>query len=566
MGKNLKNRAVIGTLVLGMTGLNSCLKVDDTYDLDKDFDMTITVGGNLTLPGSSTEKLLLGDLLELEEDGVIKANEASGDYALVQKGEAANTDINVEKVEIENLRFNGFDINLEQREPVTEIPDIPIVIDTEKIEIDITEDNITEEILDVDKAFTLATNAKFTVNLNNDELEGIIREGYTITFPEYMTIDSSEDFCEIVGGNVLRIKEDKRFISSQDVNINISCVTFGKENATFDYQNHRIVLGGDIVVNGTILLPSQKVSTAANSVNINTSVSCEMLSLERVTGTVRPKDNKNSIQIGELPDFLKGEDVTIDVTDPRIYLTVSNNTDADISLNAVLIPIKAEQKGGKVGVKGLSVPANTENYVICIHQNRDFKVDGNEVIIDNLASLIEKIPDTIELVILDITATGNGVALGEEIQINTDYELNTPLMFGSKTNINYVKTFDGWGSDLEDVEFERIEASMTVINEIPLGINLKAEAIDKDGNVMGNVKVDMNVDIDPGTIENPSTKVISFSITPTEGNIRGLDGINMIINAKASDTTGNTALNENQTMQFKDIKLGLKGGITMDLN
>lgn len=42
----------------------------------KDIDMTITVGGDLTLPGSSTERMLLGDLLELEDDGIIKANES----------------------------------------------------------------------------------------------------------------------------------------------------------------------------------------------------------------------------------------------------------------------------------------------------------------------------------------------------------------------------------------------------------------------------------------------------------------------------------------------------------
>ena len=55
MERKLKNHAVVGICALGLIGLNSCLKVDETYDLDKDFDMTITVGGDLTVPGSSTE-------------------------------------------------------------------------------------------------------------------------------------------------------------------------------------------------------------------------------------------------------------------------------------------------------------------------------------------------------------------------------------------------------------------------------------------------------------------------------------------------------------------------------
>ena len=111
MNKRIMNYAAIGAYALGLFGLNSCLKVDDTYDLDKDIDMTITVGGDLILPGSSTEKMLLGDLLELEDDGIIKANEATGDYALIQKGESTSTNINVNKAEIENLIFTGFDKN-----------------------------------------------------------------------------------------------------------------------------------------------------------------------------------------------------------------------------------------------------------------------------------------------------------------------------------------------------------------------------------------------------------------------------------------------------------------------
>ena len=47
-------------------GFASC--VDDQYDLDKDVDMTVTVGGDLTIPGSSTEEITLKKIFDLEED------------------------------------------------------------------------------------------------------------------------------------------------------------------------------------------------------------------------------------------------------------------------------------------------------------------------------------------------------------------------------------------------------------------------------------------------------------------------------------------------------------------
>ena len=565
MNKRIMNYAAIGAYALGLFGLNSCLKVDDTYDLDKDIDMTITVGGDLTLPGSSTERMLLGDLLELEDDGIIKANKTTGDYALVQKGESSTTSINVEKVEIENLTFNGFEMTKDFGSSITNIPETTVPIENQNIEIDIREENITDEILNVEKAFTLATNGKFTINLSNN-IQGTINKDYTITFPEYMTVTSTEDFCTIENGNVLKINKDVPFTSQKDINVNITAITFGKPGAKFSYENHTIVLSGNIVVNGDITLPAQQITSGVTSISMNTNVSCDKLSLEKVNGTVIPKDNKNSIEIGELPDFLNGDDVIIDVTDPRIYLTVSNPTDARITMDAKLVSTIGEVNGEEVYINDLIVPANQGNYKICIHQNRNFPVDGHEVIVDNLSSLIERIPDVIDLEIQQIKASEGGITLGSNIIIQTDYELNTPLMFGSKTNIKYVKTIDGWSGDLEDAEFELVEASMTIENAIPLGLNLVATAIDKDGKPLPNVKVDMNIDVEPGTIENPTKKDVTFSISTEEGNVKGLDGIEMTVTARAGENTAETALNENQTLKLDDIKLRLKGGVTMDLN
>ena len=115
MNKRIMNYAAIGAYALGLFGLNSCLKVDDTYDLDKDIDMTITVGGDLILPGSSTEKMLLGDLLELEDDGIIKVNEATGDYALVKDGGSNSTQVKVPGVDINvGNGFTGFEETLSE--------------------------------------------------------------------------------------------------------------------------------------------------------------------------------------------------------------------------------------------------------------------------------------------------------------------------------------------------------------------------------------------------------------------------------------------------------------------
>ena len=57
----------VGAILL----LPSCVEVNDDYDLNKDIDMTIGAGGDLTLPTSNTVKLKMKDILEQIKEQVL---------------------------------------------------------------------------------------------------------------------------------------------------------------------------------------------------------------------------------------------------------------------------------------------------------------------------------------------------------------------------------------------------------------------------------------------------------------------------------------------------------------
>ena len=175
----------------------------------------------------------------------------------------------------------------------------------------------------------------------------------------------------------------------------------------------------------------------------------------------------------------------------------------------------------------------------------------------------EKIPEKIEVENIVVTVPDSPITVqaGKTYEMSTAYEINTPLMFSEGTNIVYTENMDGWGSDLEDVEFNKVEATMSVTNKLPLGVNLTAVAIDNAGNELSNVKVDIDMDIKAG-----ATSDVKFTVSTTNGSIKGLDGLKLTVTAKGSEETKNVSLNENQYIQIKDLKLKLTGGITMDLN
>lgn len=576
MEKHLKNHAVIGFCALGLIGLNSCLQVDDTYDLDKDFDMTINVGGNLTIPGSSTEKMMLDDLLDLEDDGVIVADE-NGDYKLVQKGEKTTTDVSVPSVEVDMTQgFEGAEHNFN-------IPDNDLEYSKDirfdkDIKIEVVQEGITSDIKELMNAETECKETYITFSKEGGEFaKAVLKDGYSIGFPDYITVKSESPDWIAEGSRLTLSKADGVEITENtNVKFQITYVNFVNTDAKFTYNdaekdNSSIHLKGSISLDGDINVSSN--GGQGGSAAIIADVKSESMSIKTVTAKVDPKVDItiDPIELNDMPDFLTDNDVMLDLTDPRIYITVTNPSPVTVNLGATLKSSKTGKEDKTVTISGVEIPKEETGYKICINQLRDgYDINENVdyVMVEGLSTIIQNIPDKIEMTDIETSVKDEAIKinLAENFVIETDYNIETPLKFGPETYIKYNETIDGWDADLEDMEFNTVKGSMTIVNEIPLGISLTAEAIDVNGNVMENVTVDLNVSIEPGSEGNPSTKEATFSITTDDGSIKGLDGINIVVEARTNESTSGVSLNENQSLQLLDVKLGLEGGITMDLN
>ena len=586
MERKLKNHAVVGICALGLIGLNSCLKVDETYDLDKDFDMTITVGGDLTVPGSSTEKIVLGDLLDLEENSVIRVNNASGDYFLVQEGDRNSTDVNVPGVDINMLgSFTGVEIEGIYVPPFSSGSnnETKITFDDD-IVIDISRDGVTSDIKDITGAETYCGEDTYLMFTKTGvEFNARLDEGYTLIFPDYIEVESNEKDWKVEGNKMILNKVGGLEIDEYTrIYFQITGVNFKDENgnkvndAKFEYNdneidNSSIKLGGAVKLDGDIFVSAK--NSYGGNINLGANIHSENMIFRSVTAVVDPKVDIeiDPIRIDDLPDFLSDNNVVLDLTDPRIYITLTNPSPVSVDVNATLKSYKNNISQGTAALENINIPKNCEDYTICVNQNKDRWDDTDNMMyvkVDNMSDLIKNIPDRIELtdVVTSVVPEEVTIDLDSNYRIITDYKVDTPLQFGPDTRIEYTENMDGWDADLEDMEFNEVVASMTVTNAIPLGIKLTGVAIDKNGDPLNNVKVDLDVNILAGSPESPAKQEVKFTITTKDGSIKGLDGIKLTVKASASENTSTETLNENQYMQFENIKLGLKGGITMDLN
>lgn len=580
MERKLKNHAVVGICALGLIGLNSCLKVDETYDLEKDFDMTITVGGDLTVPGSSTEKIVLGDLLDLEDNEVIRVNNTNGDYFLVQEGDRNFTQVNVPGVDINMLgSFTGVNVSVP---PFSNGSNNETKITfNDDIDINVFRDGVTSDIKDITGADTYCEDTYLMFTKTGVDFNARLEEGYTLIFPDYIELESDDKDWKVEGNKMiltkvggLEIDEDTR------IYFQITGVNFKDENgngvndAKFKYNdndNSSITLGGVVKLDGGIFVSAE--GSTGGYINLGANIHSENMIFRSVTAVVDPKVDIeiDPIRIDDLPDFLSDNNVVLDLTDPRIYITLTNPSPVSVDVNATLKSYKNNISQGTAALENINIPKNCKDYTICVNQNKDRWDDTDNMMyvkVDNMSDLIKNIPDRIELTDVETSVVPEEVTidLDRNYRIITDYKVDTPLQFGPDTNIEYTETIDGWDADLEDMEFDRVEASMNVINEIPLGVRMTAKAIDVDGNVLENVKVDMDVEIKAGAIGAPTEQNVKFTLTTDDGKIAGLDGIEISVVASVDNSVSDVTLNENQTMQFTEIKLKLVGGITMDLN
>ena len=586
MERKLKNHAVVGICALGLIGLNSCLKVDETYDLDKDFDMTITVGGDLTVPGSSTEKIVLGDLLDLEENSVIRVNNASGDYFLVQEGDRNSTDVNVPGVNIDKMSENFTGANVSVSVPPLSNGsnnETKIAFDKD-ITIKVSKNDVTSDIKDITGAETYCEDTYLMFTKTGVEFNARLEEGYTLEFPDYIELESDDKNWKVEGNKMILNKVGGLEIDEYTrIYFQITGVNFKDENgnkvndAKFKYNdndNSSITLGGVVKLDGGIFVSAE--GSTGGYINLEANIRSESMIFRSVTAVVDPKVDIeiDPIRIDDLPDFLSDNNVVLDLTDPRIYITLTNPSPVSVDVNATLKSYKNNISQGTAALENINIPKNCKDYTICVNQNKDRWDDTDNMMyvkVDNMSDLIKNIPDRIELTDVETSVVPEEVTidLDRNYRIITDYKVDTPLQFGPDTRIEYTENMDGWDADLEDMQFNKVEASMIVTNAIPLGINLTGEAIiiKEDNNKdKPQIDVDLNANIPAGSPESPVKQEVKFTITTQDGSIKGLDGIKLTVKASASENTSTETLNENQYMQFENIKLGLKGGITMDLN
>lgn len=565
--------------------------VDNKYDLDKDIDMTINVGGEyLTIPAGSTDTTFLSKIIEVEEGDILQPDATTRVYHLTKKD-----DINVEPTTVKEVTVGATTTDLESIEIVN---NIGVSFSEPEVSADITTSGDFEATAnDIDEALKElgSLRAKTPVDLNltidfnisggNLTFNQVKANKLKLVFPDYIVFKEDEG-----------IQDNELILDEEVLSVNGSSYTRTLKVEGYKFSDAagsgmKPNAEGSLTIEGNISMEGDVVTSGISGTGALALVPkavLEEMTVNSVTGVIQPKIEAETtkIELNDLPDFLKDEDTRLDITNPVILLKADNPLETDVEIDAVLTP-----KKNNVNIEGHEVKIGTgygQNKValipgtniIALSRTGKCSIEGvtENIKVEDINNLLETIPDDIDVNLQPIVRNENyyNAELGKEYDLPASYEVDVPLSFEQGLNIVYNDSVQDLNKDLNDldkVSLKNAKIMLSVDNAIPLKLQLKAENVqikDVYGNELTAVKKTMEEDKQYVTEstdgENPATSELVLSLTSDDtAFLSKIDRICFKITAVPGSATG-VPLKDTQWLKVTSVKLSVLGGVNVDLN
>ncbi len=557
--------------------------VDNKYDLDKDIDMTINVGGeHLTIPAGSSDTAYLSKIIEVEEGDILQPDAATRVYHLTKKDV-----INVEPTMVKEVTISSANTDL-TKELVGAGSSASASITTDLEE----ENNLTAEASDIDEALielgalgaktpTSLTLAFDFLNTGNLTFGSVTAKNLEIQLPDFLMFEKGE----VEEGNKL-ILNDEELKNAQKV-LHVIGYEFGGKAGEGEKpdENRTITIDGKVTMKGQVVTSG---IGGSGSLTMTMHVTLGEMTANSVTGVIQPniKAETTNIELNDLPDFLKDEETRLDITNPVILLIAENPLATPVEIDAVLTPMKnntqIEGKEVKIGErydKPIELAPNKKN-VIALSRTGECTIEGvtSNVKVEDINNLLETIPDDIEVDLQPVVRNEDyyTAKLGWSYEMPSSYEVDVPLSFEQNLNIVYNDSVQDLNKDLNDldkVSLKKANVLLTVDNAIPLKLQLKPENVlikDVYGNELSAVKKTIEEDKQYVTEstdgEKPVTSELVLSLTSEDTSfLSKIDRICFKLTAVPGSATG-IPLKDTQWLKVTSIKLSVPGGVNVDLN
>lgn len=563
---------------LGVVALCLCSAcVDHNYDLKKDIDLSVGVGGEfLAVPVGNTEPIRLGKIIKTDDADLLQVD-ARGNYRLskqdlfavdVPKVDPVTIRVAPHVFEPKTLDFGGVSLP-PQGTASGALPSAPV----EEESVEPVDTPLPVQVLGIDwLEFRHATHAELTIRISGATaaVRKMKFEGLRLIFPAYVRLTES-------GTNEIAI--DDEFAVAEGYTRR-----FGIERLTFDrnpVEDGQLRLQVPVRLEGRIAASQASPSGGPlDGIVLEPGLAIEDMDVGLLQGRIDPgiQQTHQLVELEGMPDFLQGDDVVLDV-EPRLAFQADNTLGMALDVNLKASP----QRNGEVIEEGVNdidfrvdaaeVPGEiTATRLWLAVTDLDMPEGYRYVPAPRLPELVKKVPAAIDLQVEAVPdlESPQRIDLGvERYALNLHYELDIPLSFGPALHLLYWDTMKGFLDDIGDFvdKVTQVEITCQADNTIPLKLTCRAIPVDRYLDPLEGVEVSAPGTIQPGGLSGEVVRS-PFDVTireTTRGALAALDGLILEVSGDGEQNVAHIPLNESQYLQFT-MKLKVPGGLHLDLD
>ena len=616
MARRTTIKLLAKSLLCAVCGFALTACVDDKYDVDS-IDLTMGLGSDgLGMTLGATEKIYLGDMLNVDEDDLWH-KDANNLFYLVQNGTTSfnyhvqdvTTKIDEAKLtpEVEVFNFDNLSlpvsVTLNAGQSLTNIPGFNLSTVHAEKDFHFNMTGVMEDIVSIKSITPKSSTSRFKLvleilsNTGSQDFYFKRIEGMKITFPDFIRSNDLTNQTKTFETQTSLAQTNRLTLGT----ISLDEVLLSNAELGMPIENGEINLNEKIKMEGTFNVCTKRNVTLGpgSYINVRLIVTLEgnapengkiLVDLDKVSGVYNPTVHVGDVvpfDIAEqLPDFLKDNTVKIDVANPTIKFNV------DLSEVPMSFQFQGKMwgldKNGQATSEPIYFPKQTAGYatlnkhdragVYFYQGNSPYDPDGVEAganiyDVPNLSKLIDPIPENIKVDMPDGSVRIkqdelNTITLGRDYNAGIDYEIFIPFEFNSKLSIVYRDTTDCMNDDLKDYQAKGVTVTAEAYNEIPLKLIAELKTLDVNGNEIPlAAPATANIEAAPN---NGTSKTTPITINVTfndQADLSRVDRFVFRITAAASQAEGQSRkLLSDQYLKLSKILLRLNGSIVGDFN
>lgn len=609
--KNLIYRSPLaaGALCMALSAaLTGC--IDNSFDLD-DVDSTIGINvDGLSLPVGQTEKIMLKDILSVDESVKLDADNL---FYLVEEDEMSmsfsvhNTETYIKPTAI-NATVGTFDYDMASRLiSYTGTAALPfqrglsydldvkgsksLVFSMEQVEEDVL--GITRVDFD---AVPVVVSLTMDGSLKNKMSISKLAKGFKITFPKFMTVASvnspwkqsagdaqtielQSDITNPTGRTIATVYSNRANLGAKvERKTDAAGDTYG--TITLDNENAEMKMEGKATYYVSQAFNMQRGDLADLVLNVKVN-NDRAIRLNSVTGYFDPviEPTIDPIHVADnVPDYLKDDEVNLSIGNSTVkYVYDMTGITASILFSASFNAVKDGKVIATTDLEKHKIPQQKASVFYYAQDDTPFDPNGVEddaTVLPNqdIKKLLAHIPDRIETDMSDGRVQIDGteestISFGKTYTVKGKYTVYAPFHTERGFNIVYRDTTESVGDDIEDYTAEKVTLKATAYNTVPLGLYFNVVALDKDGRVIDGITID-EADIAAGKGAQADAVATELEINGTLSDPALFKKIDRFAFRVGAHNTADRDydLMSDQWLQLRNLRLSLKGNVTADLN